>query len=350
MSNLYTYGRLAWNPQSDSESILKDWIRLTFGHDQTMIDAITTMSMNSWSAYEKYSGNLGIQTLADILYTHFGPNPQSMDNNGWGQWTRSFHETVGMDRTVENGTGYTGQYPPEVAALYEDVTTTPDDLLLWFHHVPYTHRLKSSNKTVIQHFYDSHYEGAEMANEFLTLWESLEGKIDTQRYHETLFRQKYQAGHSIVWRDAINNFYNNISGILDEAGRVGRHPWRIEAEEMHLDGYELYTVSPFEMASNSTAIVTSSNATSGTASIIIPFEDGKYDIAIGYYDLFDGKAQWEATINNNNNLGHGPVTMKTTSGMSNPATSMATRLPGSRSETSKLTMVMNSKSKEHPTV
>lgn len=298
MSNLYAYGRLAWNPNSDSESILKDWIRLTFGLDQRVIDTITKMSMNSWSAYEKYSGNLGIQTLADILYTHFGPNPQFMDGNGWGQWTRSYHNTVGMDRTVENGTGYAGQYPPDVAAAYEDISTTPDELLLWFHHVPYTHQLKSSNKTVIQHFYDSHYEGAEMANEFLTLWESLEDKVDTQRYQETLFRQRYQAGHSIVWRDAINNFYHNISGIPDEIGRVGHHPWRIEAEEMKLDGYKPYKVNPFEMASNFTAIVTSSNTTSGTASVIVPFEDGTYDVAVGYFDLFDGKAQWEATVNN----------------------------------------------------
>ncbi len=131
--------------------MLQDWIRLTFGLDPNVIDTITQMSMESWPAYESYSGNLGIQTLTDILYTHFGPNPASQDNNGWGQWTRADHKTIGMDRTVFNGTGFSGQYPSEIAEMYENVTTTPDDLLLWFHHVNYTHVLHSG-KTVVQHF------------------------------------------------------------------------------------------------------------------------------------------------------------------------------------------------------
>ena len=84
MSNLYAYGRLAWDPEADPEGILRDWIRLNFDLDSHILDTITQMSMQSWPAYENYSGNLGIQTLTDILYTHFGPNPASQDNNGWG--------------------------------------------------------------------------------------------------------------------------------------------------------------------------------------------------------------------------------------------------------------------------
>ena len=80
MSNLYAYGRLAWDPSLDSESILQDWTRLTFSLDRSVIDTISKMSLDSWPAYENYSGNLGIQTLTDILYTHFGPNPASQDN------------------------------------------------------------------------------------------------------------------------------------------------------------------------------------------------------------------------------------------------------------------------------
>jgi len=82
MSNLYAYGRLAWDSTSDSEAILQDWIRLTFGLDPTVINTITQMSFEAWPTYENYSGNLGIQTLTDILYTHFGPNPSSgIDDN-----------------------------------------------------------------------------------------------------------------------------------------------------------------------------------------------------------------------------------------------------------------------------
>lgn len=316
MSNLYGYGRLAWNPADDPESILQDWVRLTFGSDPAVVNTITNLSMSSWPTYENYSGNLGIQTLTDILYTHFGPNPQSQDGNGWGQWTRADGKTIGMDRTMSNGTGFSGQYPAEVAAMYENITTTPDNLVLWFHHVNYTHQLHSG-KTVIQHFYDAHYGGAATAQTFVSQWEGLEGKVDEERYNETLFRLTYQAGHSIVWRDAITNFYHNLSGISDTAGRVGHHPWRIEAESMTLDGYEPYAVSPFETASNRTAIVTSSNTTTGTASTTLTFAAGTYDLAVGYYDTFGGKSQWQVLVNNHtlgswvgdneDKLGHEPT-------------------------------------------
>jgi len=317
MSNLYAYGRLAWDPRGDPKTILQDWIRLTFGADQKVLDTITQMSMESWPAYENYSGNLGIQTLTDILYTHFGPNPASQDDNGWGQWTRADHDTVGMDRTVSNGTGFSGQYPTEIANKFENIDTTPDELLLWFHHVNYTHKLQSG-KSVIQHFYDAHYTGAETAQTFAAMWSSLQDKIDTERYNETLFRLKYQAGHSIVWRDAINEFYFNKSGIPDSAGRVGKHPWRIEAESMSLTGYRSVLVNPFEMASNYTAVVTTSNTTAGSAIARLDFPSGTYDVAVNYFDVIGGKAHWKIYLNNatlgewvgNNEdlLGHTPST------------------------------------------
>ncbi|KAG9762204.1 alpha glucuronidase, partial [Aureobasidium melanogenum] len=297
MSNFYAYGRLAWNPAEDTTKIHEDWTRLTFGLDQNVVDTITHMALESWPAYENYSGNLGIQTLTDILYTHFGPNPQSQDNNGWGQWTRADHTTIGMDRTVSNGTGYSGTYPPEVAAMFENIETTPDNLLLWFHHVNYTQKLKSG-KTVIQHFYDAHYAGANTAQTFAQQWESLAGKIDSQRFDEQLYRLKYQAGHSLVWRDAIVNFYHNISSIADEKARVGNHPYRIEAESMILNGYEPYAVSPFETASNYHAVVTSDNSTTGSVSTTLHLSSGTYDVGVNFYDMYGGVSKYEMLINN----------------------------------------------------
>jgi alpha-glucuronidase len=315
MSNLYAYGKLAWDASQEPVTILQDWIRLTFSADQDVLDTITDMSMKSWPAYENYSGNLGIQTLTDILYTHFGPNPASQDNNGWGQWTRADSFSIGMDRTVKNGTGNAGQYPPEVAQIYENIEQTPDNLLLWFHHVPYTQRLKS-NKTVIQHFYDAHYEGAATAQAFVEQWKSLRGKIDDERYEHVLFRQTYQAGHSLVWRDSINQFYYNLSGIPDEAKRVGNHPYRIEAENMSLDGYKPYAVNPFHTASGFYAIITTSNTTTGVATANVTFPSGMYDVAVNYYDLIGGRANYLLEIGNRtvgrwigdleDKLGHAP--------------------------------------------
>src|SRR5260370_42153473 len=113
---------------------------------------------------------------------------------------------MGMDRTVATGTGYVAQYPRAVAQRFESVATTPDELLLFFHHVPYTHVLHSG-KTVIQHIYDSHYEGAERAQQLVEEWKSLKRRIDEERYAAVLARLEYQAGHAIVWRDAICNWF-----------------------------------------------------------------------------------------------------------------------------------------------
>lgn len=315
LQNLYAYGLLAWNPALGAEEILQDWIKLTFGFDRRVIDTITDMSMKSWPAYENYTGNLGIQTLTDILYTHFGPNPASQDNNGWGQWTRADKFSIGMDRTTKNGTGNAGQYPSAVAERYENIDTTPDNLLLWFHHVNYNHTLKSG-KTVIQHFYDSHYEGAEVAQTFVRQWRSLKDKVDRERYEHVLFRQTFQAGHALVWRDSINQFYYNLSEVDDHAKRVGNHPYRVEAEEMTLDGYRPYRVTPFHAASKYRAIVTTSNSTVGTASTNITFDSGTYDVAVNYFDVIGGKAQYKLHINNRtvgtwvgdleDKLGHAP--------------------------------------------
>jgi alpha-glucuronidase len=94
-------------------------------------------------------------------------------------------------------------------------------LLLFFHHVPWTYALHSG-KTVIQHIYDSHYDGAARAQEFVARWQKLAGHIDEDRYRDTLSRFEFQAGEAIKWRDAICNWAYRTSGIRDKAGRVGQ--------------------------------------------------------------------------------------------------------------------------------
>jgi len=94
-------------------------------------------------------------------------------------------EGVGMDRTEATGTGFIGQYRPPVAASFESLGTLPHNLLLFMHHVPYTHKLQSG-KTVIQKFYDAHYQGADEAAGLVEEWRKLEGRVDNERYDEVL--------------------------------------------------------------------------------------------------------------------------------------------------------------------
>ncbi|MFZ0861812.1 MAG: alpha-glucuronidase family glycosyl hydrolase [Candidatus Sulfotelmatobacter sp.] len=219
MANLYGFGRLVWNPNLSAKKIVEEWTRLTFGSDPLVIKTISAMQLSSWHVYESYTGPLGAGTLTNILGNHYDPGPESSEENGWGQWHRADHQGIGMDRTVATGTGFVGQYPPEVQTLYESLAHCPDNLLLFFHHVPYTYVLHSG-KTVIQHIYDSHYDGADRARDFISQWKALDGHIDAERYRDILTRLQYQAGEAVVWRDTICNWIYRLSGIPDDKGRV----------------------------------------------------------------------------------------------------------------------------------
>ena len=131
MANLYAFGRLAWNPDRSSRDVAEEWVRRTFNHDPLVVKTITGILMDSWPAYEGYSGPLGAGTLTDIIGVHFGPGVESSERNGWGQWHRADTHGIGMDRTTKTGTGYIGQYSPEVAAMYESLERCPDQLLLF---------------------------------------------------------------------------------------------------------------------------------------------------------------------------------------------------------------------------
>jgi alpha-glucuronidase len=218
MANLYGFGRLAWNPTLSAETIIDEWTGLTFGSDPLVVKTIDTLQLDSWHVYESYTGPLGAGTLTNITGNHYDPGPESSEENGWGQWHRADHQGIGMDRTVATGTGYIGQYPAEVQKIYEPLKNCPDNLLLFFHHVPYTYVLHSG-KTVVQHVYDSHYEGASEAKEFIARWKMLQGHVDEGRYRDILARFEYQATQAVVWRDAICGWIYKMSGIGDAKGR-----------------------------------------------------------------------------------------------------------------------------------
>jgi alpha-glucuronidase len=307
MANLFAFGRLAWDPSLAPEEIASEWVRLTLlaYPDERLrrddIQRVVDMLMQSWPAYEDYTGPLGLQTLTDITGSHYGPGIEGSENNGWGQWHRADHEGVGMDRSVATGTGFAGQYPPEVAKIYETAATTPDDLLLFFHHVPYTYKLHDG-KTVIQYLYDSHYAGAAQAAEFVRDWVSLKGHIDPALYDNVLPRLEYQAGHAIVWRDAIVQYFFKLSGIPDDQDRAGHFPGRMEAEDAHLDGYQIIGVTPWEDASGGKAVICAPAAESSarrscSAEWTYAGASGGFDIAAQFFDLQGGSAKFALKVN-----------------------------------------------------
>jgi len=197
---------------------------------------------------------------------------------------------------VATGTGFVGQYAPQVAKVYESLETTPDELVLFFHHVPYNYVLHSG-KRVIQHIYDSHYDGAQSVAAYVRQWRSLKGHVDEQRYAAVLARLQYQAGHAIVWRDAICNWFFRTSGIPDARGRVGHHPDRVEAEDMRLDGYTKVEVTPWENASGGKGIECVSYR-GCKASFHFDGVAGWYEIDVQYFDQNNGDARFRLYVGN----------------------------------------------------
>ncbi len=288
-ANLYGYGRLAWNPDLTSARIIDEWARLTFGNDPLVVRTVTTIQLESWRTYENYTGPLGLQTLTDIVGNHYGVAVEASERNGWGQWHRADDKGVGMDRTVATGTGYIGQYAPAVAKMYESLATCPDDLLLFLHHVPYTHRLHSG-KFVVQYIYDSHYDGAAAVEQFLRAWDGLKGHIDDDRFSEVRAQLDYQVGQSIVWRDAVTRWFHRASGIADARNRVDNYPGRLEAESATLNGYVVKDVTPWETASGDKAV--ECTAASCTATFRYAGAGGRRDITIRYFDVNTGAARF----------------------------------------------------------
>jgi alpha-glucuronidase len=296
MANLYGFGKLAWNPNLTTQQIIDTWTRLTWGNNPKVVSTIDELQSHSWQVYEQYTGNLGIGTLTNILGYHYGPGIESAERNGWGQWFRGDAQGIGMDRTVATGTGYIGQYPAELAKIYESLATCPDDLLLFMHHVPYSHILHDG-KTVVQSIYDAHYEGAATAQTYAPRWQALHGLIDDERYNQTLALFTYQAGHSIVWRDAVTEWFQHESGIPDKLGRVGNYPNRIEAENMIAEGYTTVGVHPWETASNSKAVACNQTAAC-TLTTRLDKPAGTYNITVQYFDFWSGKSHFELQLNN----------------------------------------------------
>ena len=216
-ANLYGFGRLAFNPALTAEEIAKEWTALTFGKDEVIFQLISYILNTSRPAYEKYTAPLGVGWMVNPCH-HYGPNVDGYEFSEWGTYHRSDAEGMGVERGAK-GTGYIAQYNEPNASLYENLETCPDELLLFMHHVPYTYRLHSG-KTVIQHIYDSHYEGAEEAVRMRSAWCSLKDKIDRKRFERVLERFDLQVESAAEWRDAICTYYRQKSGIADEKGRI----------------------------------------------------------------------------------------------------------------------------------
>ena len=216
-ANLYGFGRRSFDTNLSSEEIAKEWIRMTFALSGKQEEILCRMLLRSRDVYEKYTSPLGIGWMV-TPNGHYGPSIDGYEYSRWGTYHRADHLGIGVDRT-DKGTGYVRQYYEENASAYNDPETCPEELILFFHHLPYTYKLRSG-KTLIQHFYDSHFEGEEEARGLAADWESLQEFIPKEAYERVKERFGLQLDNAREWRDQFNSYFYRKSGIADEKGRT----------------------------------------------------------------------------------------------------------------------------------
>ncbi|MEQ4304736.1 alpha-glucuronidase [Plantactinospora sp. B6F1] len=223
-ANLYAAGRLGWAPDLDPLAVLDEWIDLTFtpsatGDPDLLRGTLHALLDDSWRTYERYTAPLGVGFMVAPGH-HYGPDVDGYEYSRWGTYHFADRDGVGVDRTRATGTGFTGQYPQPWADRYESLDTCPDELLLFFHHVPYQHVLHSGS-TVIQHIYDTHFAGVEQVAEMVRRWERIgpAGLVGPALHARVTERLAEQLRSARQWCDTINTYFLRKSGVPDVRGR-----------------------------------------------------------------------------------------------------------------------------------
>jgi alpha-glucuronidase len=220
-ANLYAFGRLAWEPTADPIAILDEWIGLTFAAAGAQMPRVRptvhAVMDDSWRTYERLTAPLGVGFMVNPR-GHYGPDVDGYEYSRWGTYHFADRDGIGVDRTRATGTGFTGQYPAPWSEIYESVSRCPDELLLFFHHVPYGHVLHSGS-TVIQHIYDTHFAGVAEVEQMRQLWAELRDHVDPALHERVAERLDEQLGNARDWRDHINTYFFRKSGVPDAKGR-----------------------------------------------------------------------------------------------------------------------------------
>ena len=210
-SNWYASGRLAWNPEQSAQQIADEWTRMTFTNDAKTVETIRTLMMASRETFVNYTMPLGLHHL--IGGDHYAPMPQNAKDRR-PDWTAAYYhqaspEGIGFDRSMK-GNKAVGQYFPPVRDTLDNLETCPEELLLWFHRVPWDYQLKSG-KTLWTALCEKYADGARQAAAMQATWQSLAGQIDPQRHKEVADRLAIQVADAATWRDHILQYFQAFS-------------------------------------------------------------------------------------------------------------------------------------------
>ncbi|WP_105103073.1 alpha-glucuronidase family glycosyl hydrolase [Microbulbifer pacificus] len=212
-ANWYVFGRMAWDPRLGAEAIAREWIKITFGSDPQVLSIGLDMMMASRQAVVDYMTPLG---LAHLMATghHYGPGPWVSDL-ARPEWNPTYYHRanqygIGFDRTRE-GSNAVAQYAPRVASRFASRREVGDDLLLWFHHLPWDYPM-ASGRDLWQELVYRYDRGVATAHKLQTQWQMLESKIDPERFDKTARLLAVQVREAKWWRDASIAYFQSVSG------------------------------------------------------------------------------------------------------------------------------------------
>jgi alpha-glucuronidase len=211
-ANWYAFGRLAWDPEASSRAIADEWVRMTFSNDPAFVKPVVEMMMGSREAVVDYMTPLGLAHLMGTGH-HYGPAPWVSDQSR-PEWNPVYYH-----RADANGIGFargpkgseaTAQYSSQVAARFSDPKRTPENLLLWFHHVSWDHKM-ASGRTLWDELVHRYDRGVETVRQMRRTWDAQAGRVDAERFAQVAAFLGIQEQEAQWWRDACIAYFQSIS-------------------------------------------------------------------------------------------------------------------------------------------
>lgn len=208
-SNWYAFGRMAWNPKLSSEEVADEWLRMTFNNNTSFVNPIKEMMQQSRETVVNYRNPLGLNHIMNFA-THYGPGPWYKDPHWDAKDYHKADETgIGVDRTSK-GSNVVNQYAKPLAEILENLNTCPQKDLLWFHHLPWDYKMPSG-KILWDELVAYYYKGVDEVRGMRKLWDSMEGKIDAERFNHVKQLLKVQEDEAIWWRDGCVLYFQTFS-------------------------------------------------------------------------------------------------------------------------------------------
>ncbi|MFR4535834.1 MAG: alpha-glucuronidase [Segatella copri] len=216
-ANWYAFGRLAWNPALTAEEIAHEWLVQTYGNqDEKFTKPVEMMMMTSREACVNYMMPLGLHHIFKFDH-HYGPEPDGFIASYPLEWCPVYYhkadaQGIGFDRSSK-GTDAVGQYPEPYRSLYDNIETCPEEYLLWFHHVPWTYKMKSGS-TLWQELCMKYNMGVAMVEVYRDFWHTSAKqymKGHEQEWQHTDSLLNVQLENAKEWRNTCLKYFQTFS-------------------------------------------------------------------------------------------------------------------------------------------